>query len=461
MKRVALHTLGCKLNFAETSTIGRQFVRRGFEVVEFDQPSDVYVLNTCSVTDRADTECRQIIRRALRRSPNAYVVVVGCYAQLQPEEIASIDGVDLVLGTKEKFNILDYTGDFRKHSLPQTFVSCIDDATEFSPAVSIDVGGRTRAFLKVQDGCDYTCAFCTIPRARGESRSTSFQNIVEQARHVVEQGYKEIVLTGVNVGDYGSKIGTSLLVLMRELERVDGLERIRISSIEPNLLTREMIDVVLASEKFCNHFHIPLQSGSDTILKKMRRRYLTDYYSDLIRYIKDNDPDAGIGADVIVGFPGETEALFEETYRFLVDLPVSYLHAFTYSERPDTHATELPNQVEPKVRFKRNEMVRILSQRKRHAFSSSFIGTTLPVLCESRVRNNRMSGLTRNYMRVEFSSESNVVNEVLPVRITGIERDVCIGEITTHHHYQGVNYYRETATMRKESIISHSLLESQ
>lgn len=433
MKKVALHTLGCKLNFAETSTIGRGFRDRGFEIVEDDQPMDVYVLNTCSVTERADKECRQIIRRALRRSPHAYVVVIGCYAQLQPEEIAAIDGVDLVLGAHEKFKLFDHAGDFTKRPLPQVFVSCIDEVTSFDPAFSAEVGGRTRAFLKVQDGCDYTCAFCTIPLARGASRSQSFAAVLHQAMVIAEKGFKEIVLTGVNVGDYGMKDGTTLLALMKELEKVNGIERIRISSIEPNLLTREIVDVVLSSEIFCNHFHIPLQSGSDTILKLMRRRYLTDHYKGLVEYIKMKDADAAIGVDVIVGFPGETEQLFEETYRFLAELPVSYLHVFTYSEREDTPAMNFEHAVEPRVRFQRNEMLRILSQKKRHAFYSSFIGRELPVLFEGNNRPGLISGLTTNYIRVEVPSSQTFLNTIHDVRLNGINGDVCAGTLLNNH----------------------------
>jgi|ERR1041385_863977 threonylcarbamoyladenosine tRNA methylthiotransferase MtaB len=438
MKKVALHTLGCKLNFAETSTLGREFIEHGFEVVDAGLPSDVFVLNTCSVTEKADRECRQIIRRVLRRSPDTYVVVVGCYAQLQPEEIASIDGVDLVLGTHEKFRIFDYVAGFTKKSVPHVFVSCIDEATEFHPAFSAEVGGRTRAFLKVQDGCDYQCTFCTIPLARGESRSLPVEAVLQQAALLAAQGYKEIVLTGVNVGDYGKKIGTDLFDLMIALDAVKDIQRIRISSIEPNLLTKEIVDFVLQSEKFCNHFHIPLQSGSDPILKQMRRRYLKDHYHTLVNYIKDKDPEAGIGADVIVGFPGETDALFEETYLFLADLPVSYLHAFTYSERGDTPATEIPGAINPKVRSERNEMLRNLSQRKRRAFYSSFIGKNMPVLFEGNMHNHHMSGLTTNYIRVETSSDGSLVNQIRDVRMEGIHNDACFGALEEATSYEGL-----------------------
>lgn len=429
MKKVALHTLGCKLNFAETSALGKQFIERGFVVVEPDQPSDVFVLNTCSVTDRADRECRQIIRRMLRHSPDAYVVVTGCYAQLQPEEIASIPGVDLVLGAREKFNIFEHADGFTKQAIPQIMVSCIGDVGDFVPASSADVGGRTRAFLKIQDGCDYQCAFCTIPLARGSSRSLPVGDVLEEARHLAERGFKEIVLTGVNVGDYRAKNDTSLFMLMRELEHVDGIERIRISSMEPNLLTEEMIDFVLSSGRFCNHFHIPLQSGSDAMLRRMRRRYSRDHYRRLVEYIKSKDPDAGIGMDVIVGFPGENEELFEETYLFVVDLPVTYLHVFTYSERENTQAVKLSGRIEPNIRFRRNEMLRILGQKKRHAFHRSLTGRIFPVLFERARAGGSVSGLTPNYVRVETSGVPALENSIHSVRIVMPEHDRCSGEI--------------------------------
>ena len=429
MKKVALHTLGCKLNFTETSTVGRQFLDRGFEVVDFDQPSDVYVLNTCSVTERADRECRQLIRRALRTRPDAYVVVMGCYAQLQPEEIAGIEGVDLVVGAKEKFNVFGLAGKFEKKGIPQVFVSCIDESTGFDAAYSAGVGGRTRAFLKVQDGCDFGCSFCTIPLARGASRSQPVESVLSQAENIVRQGYREIVLTGVNVGDYGKKAGSSLLRLMMELENVRGLDRIRISSIEPNLVTEDLVEFVVSSDKFCNHFHLPLQSGSDPILRSMRRRYVSSDYKRLVENIKERDPDAAIGVDVITGFPGETEDLFEETCRFLSGLPVSYLHVFTYSERSDTPASRFAASVEPNVRFKRNEVLRRLGSKKRRAFHSSFVGRALPVLFEARVSGESMSGLTRNYLRVETMSQRPLVNEIHAVRIDEIDDAGCRGEL--------------------------------
>lgn len=429
MRKIAIHTLGCKLNYAESSTIGREFINSGYEVVESHQAADVFLLNTCSVTERADKECRQIIRRALRTSPDAFVIVTGCYAQLQPEEIARIEGVDLIVGTKEKFRLSDLAGKFTKSALPQIFVSCIDEAEDFHPAHSVEVGGRTRAFLKVQDGCDYVCSFCTIPEARGKSRSASIPDIVTQAESIAAQGYKEIVLTGVNVGDYGKKLGLNLLELLKTLEKIEGIERIRVSSIEPNLLTIDLIDFILGSEKFCNHFHIPLQSGSDTILKKMRRRYDTLFYRNLVEYIKSSDPNAGIGVDVISGFPGETDELFSETCEFLSELPVSYLHAFTYSERPGTPAGEFAGSVEPRVRYRRNEILRELSRKKRREFYSSHIGSTLNVLFESISDDGTISGFTSNYVRVTLQGDHELANNHVPVTITGVNDDYCNGTV--------------------------------
>lgn len=432
MKNVALHTLGCKLNFAETSTIGRQFTSRGFGIVDFSQPADIYVVNTCSVTERADKECRQIIRRVLRQSPQAFIIVAGCYAQLRPDDVRRIEGVDLILGTKEKFHIFEREEQFVKRGIPETFVSCIDDAEEIDPAFSFEVGGRTRAFLKIQDGCDYSCSFCTIPEARGKSRSLPLFAVVEQARFLAHEGYKEIVLTGVNVGDYGRKSGTSLLHLMKQLGSVDGIKRIRISSIEPNLLTAEMVAYICSSDRFCPHFHIPLQSGSDTILGKMQRRYRRQLYLDLVTSIKSLNSDAAIGADVITGFPGETDQLFHETAEFLSDLPLSYFHVFTYSERPRTSALSQPSQVEPRIRFKRSEILRLLGQRKRHAFMASFIGKVLPVLYESSI-GGRRSGLTPQYVRVESVDPSVGQNEILLTKILDIDGDKCLGEVQAVH----------------------------
>lgn len=429
MKRVAFHTLGCKLNATESSSIGREFTGRGYELVDIDQPAEVCVINTCSVTERADRECRQIVRRALRHSPEAYVIVIGCYAQLQPEAIASIPGVDLVLGAKEKFELFTHAGGFEKKPATKVSVSPIGDVETFGTASSIGFDDRTRAFLKIQDGCDYTCAFCTIPLARGASRSLPVAATVAQAVEVAAAGYKEVVLTGVNVGDYGKKIDTDLLALLRTLVQVDGLERIRISSVEPNLLTDALLDFWLDHPKLCNHFHLPLQAGTDDLLKGMRRRYRTSWYIDRVHRIKASRPDAGIGADVIVGFPGESEELFEETYQFLVELPLSYLHVFTYSERPNTPAARFADQVEPRIRFQRSERLRILSAKKRMFFWTSFKGREVDVLFESERERGWMSGLTEEYVRVRVPTDENLVNQIRKVQITHIETEACQGEL--------------------------------
>jgi len=429
MPNVALHTLGCKLNYAETSTIGRQFLDRGYDIVEFGEPSDVCVINTCSVTDRADRECRQLIRRALRHSPNSFVIVTGCYAQLAPEEVASIEGVDLVLGAREKFDLFVHAGSLTKNSYPHVCVSDIDAVDNFGPAYSTAASERTRAFLKIQDGCDFNCSFCTIPLARGASRSQSIDKCVSQGRELVSQGYKEIVLTGVNVGDYAKKAGSSLIALLRELTRTKGLARIRISSIEPNLLSQEIIDFVADTPNMCNHFHVPLQSGSDDILRMMRRRYTTARYADLITTIKKRIPDCGIGVDVIVGFPGETDKHFEQTYLFLNELPVSYLHVFTYSERPNTTAAGFANAVEPKVRFKRNEMLRILGQKKKDAFYSQMIGRYAAVLLEDDIEGPLRFGFTENYVRVGVPARETTENTMVTVGISGMSAGRCIGKV--------------------------------
>ena len=429
MPRVALHTLGCKLNFAETSTIGKQFLDQGFEIVELGEPSDVCVINTCTVTDRADRECRQLIRRALRTGGNPVVVVTGCYAQLEPEKIASIDGVDLVLGAREKFAIFDYLPVLDKLAAPRIHVSDVSTALDFGPAYSTEAGNRTRAILKIQDGCDYTCSFCTIPLARGESRSQSIVTTIAQAHDLVARGYKEIVLTGVNVGDYGRKNGNSLLGLLKELVRVNGLLRLRISSIEPNLLTGELIDFVASNEVMCNHFHVPLQSGSDEVLRSMRRRYTSSDYADTVRRIREKMPAAGIGVDVIVGFPGETEGSFDTTYRFLAELSISYLHVFTYSERPNTPAASFTGRVSPSSRHKRNEMLRILSQKKRHSFYEQMLGRTVRVLMESDVENGLRFGFTDNYVRVALPADRTSENMIVYAGLEQIIEGVCVGSL--------------------------------
>jgi threonylcarbamoyladenosine tRNA methylthiotransferase MtaB len=429
MKRVALHTLGCKLNFAETASIGRQFLDRGFELVDFSEPSDVFVLNTCSVTERADRECRQLIRRVRRNSPDAYVIVMGCYAQLRPEEIKAIEGVDLVLGAKEKFNLFEFTQTAAKESEPKVHVSPISEVETFGTSSSSESSDRTRAFLKIQDGCDYSCSFCTIPLARGASRSIAIEHIRSQAIQIASQGYKEIVLTGVNVGDYGRKIQTNLLLLLQNLVTIDGLERIRVSSIEPNLLTDDLMEFWLSEAKLCKHFHIPLQSGNDVILASMRRRYQTDYYADRIERIKSVAPEACVGADVLVGFPGETSGMFDQTYRFLRDLPLSYLHTFTYSERPNTAAIQHKGRIEPRERAERSERLRMLGVRKRRMFHDSFVGKSVDVLFEYEQEKGWWSGFTEHYVRVMAKCSKPIPNEIHPVEIVGANNENCIGEV--------------------------------
>jgi threonylcarbamoyladenosine tRNA methylthiotransferase MtaB len=426
---VSFYTLGCKLNYAETATLERQFKDRGFDIVPFSEQSNVCIINTCSVTERADREARQIVRRALRKSPDAFVAVIGCYAQLDPEMISSIEGVDVVLGASEKFRLFDYADDFRKFASPKIFVSPINSVNDFGPAFSGGVDDRTRAFLKVQDGCDFNCAFCTIPLARGTSRSQSINACVAQAQQLVAMGYKEIVLTGVNVGDFGKNSGTSFLRLLHALEEVEGIQRIRISSIEPNLLNEDLINFWIASEKICNHFHIPLQNGTDEILQKMRRRYTSTYYKKLIYSIREKAPDAGIGVDVIVGFPGETEALFEKNFNFIHDLPVSYLHVFTYSERPNTPSVGFSGRIEPRIRFSHSEQLRNLGQMKKSYFYHSQLNTVRPVLIEGTVENNRLSGYTDNYVRVEVPYHPTLENSIVDVRIGAFNGENCDAEV--------------------------------
>ncbi|WP_300673264.1 tRNA (N(6)-L-threonylcarbamoyladenosine(37)-C(2))-methylthiotransferase MtaB [Soonwooa sp.] len=425
-KTVAFHTLGCKLNFAETSTIARQLTDAGYDKVEFDQAAKVYIINTCSVTENADRECKLHVKRAMKANPEGLVAIIGCYAQLKPEEISNIEGVDLVLGAKEKFNILSYLNDLEKCESSAEVHSCeIDEADFFIGSYSI--GDRTRAFLKVQDGCDYKCTYCTIPLARGISRSDTIENVVNNAKEIAAKDIKEIVLTGVNIGDYGKgefgnkKHEHTFLDLISELDKVDGIERIRISSIEPNLLKDESIDLVSKSRSFVPHFHIPLQSGSDEILKKMKRRYLTNLYQNRVSKIREVMPDACIGVDVIVGFPGETEEKFMETYNFLNELPISYLHVFTYSERENTEAADMEGIVPIPERKKRNKMLRILSEKKKMAFYQTQLGKTLPVLWEHENKNGFMYGFTENYVRVKKTFDVNSVNQIEMLKLTKID----------------------------------------
>ncbi len=428
MSKVAFYTLGCKLNFAETSTIGDKFLDRGYEIVGFNEPADVYVVNTCSVTEGAEKECRQIVRRALRINPEAFVIVTGCYAQLRPEEIAKIDGVGAVLGSKEKFNLFDYLKNFKKDIKPEIYVSPTEELDSFYSSYSTEADSRTRAFFKIQDGCDYKCSFCTIPLARGRSRSANPKEVISEFKSLIENGYKEIILTGVNVGDYGKNLDYNLYKLLTDLLKIDGNYRIRISSIEPNLLTDEIIELVAKDERLCKHFHIPLQSGSPKILRLMQRRYKAEDYYRLIHKIVNRIPDAGIGVDVIVGFPGETDEDFFDTYNFLKDLPISYLHVFTYSERPNTKAEKMPEQVAHEIRKKRNNMLRILSEKKRNEFYRKMIGKDLTILLESENNNGFIKGFSSNYVRVKIPFDENLINQFVKVKIKEIDENIATGE---------------------------------
>ncbi|ROI10868.1 tRNA (N(6)-L-threonylcarbamoyladenosine(37)-C(2))-methylthiotransferase MtaB [Kaistella haifensis] len=439
-KTAAFHTLGCKLNFAETSTIARQLTDAGYEKVSFEDKANVYVINTCSVTENADRECKLHVKRAMKANPEGLVVIVGCYAQLKPEEISAIEGVDLVLGAKEKFNILSYLDDLQKSENQGLIHSCEISETDFFIG-SYSIGDRTRAFLKVQDGCDYKCTYCTIPLARGISRSDTIENVVKNAKEIAERDIKEIVLTGVNIGDYGKgefgnkKHEHTFLDLISELDQVEGIERIRISSIEPNLLKDESIELVSKSRSFVPHFHIPLQSGSDDLLKKMKRRYLTSLYQNRVSKIREVMPDASIGVDVIVGFPGETEEKFMETYQFLNELPISYLHVFTYSERENTEATDMEGVVPIPERKKRNKMLRILSEKKKMAFYQTQLGKTLPVLWEHENKNGLMFGFTENYVRVQKPFDENSINQIEVLKLNKIENDGTVSVIPAFEEF--------------------------
>lgn len=427
MKKVAFYTLGCKLNFAETSTIARSFEEEGYIRVDFDDPADIYVINTCSVTENADKQFKQIVRKALKTNPKAFLAAVGCYAQLKPEELASVDGVDLVLGAKEKFNITQYIDDLTKNN-EGVVHSCEIAETDFYVG-SYSIGDRTRAFLKVQDGCDYKCTYCTIPMARGISRSDTIENILNNAKKISDKGIKEIVLTGVNIGDYGKgefgnkKHEHTFLELVQALDKVEGIERLRISSIEPNLIKDETIDFIAQSNSFVPHFHIPLQSGSNEILKKMKRRYLRELYLSRVAKIREVMPDACIGVDVIVGFPGETDELFLETYYFLNDLDISYLHVFTYSERDNTEAVLMDGVVPDAVRAKRSKMLRGLSAKKRNAFYESQLGKEKTVLFESDNKQGYIHGFTENYVKVKAPWDPALVNTLHKVKLTKIDVD--------------------------------------
>lgn len=428
MKRVGFHTLGCKLNFSETSTLARSFENEGYRRVDFDKEADVYVINTCSVTENADKECKRIVSKALKVAPNAHVVIVGCYAQLKPKEIAEIPGVDLVLGASEKFKITSYLQDLNKAAATQIFSCEINDVNTFVDAYS--VGDRTRAFLKAQDGCDYSCAFCTIPLARGKSRSDSLENVVNNAKKLAASGVKEIVLTGVNLGDFGKGNQTeskrkeqNFLDLISELDKIEEIERFRISSIEPNLLNDQVIEFVAASKRFVPHFHIPLQSGSDNILKKMRRRYLSDLYENRVRKIKSLMPHCCIGVDVIVGFPGETEEEFNTTLQFLESLPISYLHVFTYSERDNTEAASMAGAVPMRERQNRNLILRKLSEQKKNEFYAQHIGHHRWVLLEEEKHGENMTGFTDNYIKVKLPYNPLIVNQIKQLKLSEISAD--------------------------------------
>jgi len=425
---VSFHTLGCKLNFAETSTIGRALKEAGFQKISLEEGADVVVINTCSVTENANKECRSLVRKALQANPESFVAIIGCYAQLKPEEIAGMPGVDLVLGATEKFKIVDYLRDFKKKKNAEIHSCSVEDVDFFVSSYSL--GDRTRAFLKVQDGCDYTCSYCTIPLARGKSRSDSLSNVVQNAHDIASRGIKEIVLTGVNIGDFGTRHDgknihkePDFLDLIKALDRVNGIERFRISSIEPNLLKDEIIQFVAESNRFVPHFHIPLQSGSNKILALMRRRYKKELYTDRIKKIRNLIPDACIGADVIVGFPGETEEDFLETYNYLNKLEVSYLHVFTYSERENTDANLMAQIVPMNIRKERNKMLRILSEKKLRQFYTSQLGKCQEVLIEGDHKNGRMHGFTKNYIKVSLPYDSTLINSLHLVSLSKLSED--------------------------------------
>lgn len=426
-KRVAFYTLGCKLNFSETSTIARNLQEEGFERVDFEEVADMYVINTCSVTENADKQFKQVVRKAMKLNDKAFVAAVGCYAQLKPEELADVDGVDLVLGATEKFKLADYINDLSKNDFGQVHSCEIAEADFYVGSYSI--GDRTRAFLKVQDGCDYKCTYCTIPLARGISRSDALENVLKNAAEISQQGIKEIVLTGVNIGDYGKgefgnkKHEHTFLDLVKALDEVEGIERLRISSIEPNLLKNETIDFVSKSRTFVPHFHIPLQSGSNEILGKMKRRYQREVYTDRVANIRRVMPDACIGVDVIVGFPGETDEHFLETYHFLNDLDISYLHVFTYSERDNTEAAVMEGVVPNNVRAKRSKMLRGLSVKKRRAFYESQLGTQRTVLFEGENKEGYIHGFTENYVKVKTPWDPALVNTLHDIQLTKIDED--------------------------------------
>ncbi len=435
MKKVAFYTLGCKLNYSETSSIGRLFIDNGYEKVDFHEKADIYVINTCSVTDHADKKCRKVVKEALKHSPEAYIAIIGCYAQLKPQEISEIPGVDIVLGASEKFQLMDYIGELQKsEGKAKVFQKTIEEVDTF--VSSFSYGDRTRTFLKVQDGCDYSCTFCTIPLARGASRSDTIENVVDNAKQIALTGTKEIVLTGVNIGDFGDKGKYNFFDLVKALDEVEGIDRFRISSIEPNLLSDEIIEFVAQSKRFVPHFHIPLQSGSNKILALMRRRYKRELYADRVAKIKMLMPDACIGVDVIVGFPGETREDFIETYNFINELNISYLHVFTYSERENTVAIEMEGSVPGSSRAERNKMLTILSEKKRRSFYETQIGKEGIVLFEADSKDGYMHGFTRNYVKVKAKYDPILVNELKEIKLVSIaeDGDVEISETLVFSH---------------------------
>lgn len=420
-KKVAFHTFGCKLNFSETSTIARTMMEAGFCKVAFSEKADVYVFNTCSVTELADKKCRQVIKKAIRTNPKAFIIVTGCFAQLKPDTIANIEGVDLVLGSNEKFDLINYLENTNKKEKPEVHAGKIGTTKEFKPSYSL--GDRTRCFLKIQDGCDYFCSYCTIPFARGRSRSDTIQNTVEQAKKAAKEGAKEVILTGVNIGDFGKLNNESFYNLIQELDTVDGIERYRISSIEPNLLTDEIITFVASSQKFMPHFHIPLQSGCDKILNLMKRKYDTQLFASRVKLIKDLMPHAFIGVDVIVGVRGETEEDFNTTHQFLNDLDISQLHVFTYSERPNTQALKIDGIVPIEERKKRSQVLHQLSDEKTRQFYKKHLTQEAIILCERAENNGYMSGYTDNYLKVELPYDSTLINQLAKVRLNSLQLD--------------------------------------
>ncbi|MCP5060845.1 MAG: tRNA (N(6)-L-threonylcarbamoyladenosine(37)-C(2))-methylthiotransferase MtaB [Ignavibacteriae bacterium] len=428
-KTVSFQTLGCKLNFSETSTIGNQFLQKGFSIVDIKEKADVYVINTCTVTENAEKDCRQFVRRVQRQNPNAYIIVTGCYAQLRAEEISAIEGVDAVLGSNEKFKIFDLIDEFEKEELSCIYVSPTEELDSFTSASSSNADQRTRAYFKIQDGCDYKCTFCTIPLARGKSRSLEIDNTISQFKNLVDQGYKEIILTGVNVGDYGKRIETDFYTLLKSLVNVEGNFRIRISSIEPNLLTDEIIAFAKYNPKISNHFHIPLQSGSDKVLSLMQRRYNTADYQRVVESAVSKIENVGIGVDVIIGSPGETEEDFLQTYNFIKELQVSYLHVFTYSERPNTKAILMDGKIDIVEKKRRSSMLRILSEKKKNEFYRKMIGKELNVLFEDSEKDGHLFGYSSNYVRIKHPFKTDLANKFKLIKITDVVDNICVGEI--------------------------------